>query len=112
MTSDCHTIEEHNATLYADLSRLLEEGLSSARMGHWAQVQCVTTQMEAVAKNLAEAGHGEDQISGAQRMRLKELYNLLMVAVEAEREETQTHLKKLRGVKRAVGVYGSPSKKR
>jgi hypothetical protein len=113
MASDCHTDSEtRTAGLWNDLCGLLEHGISLAKVGHWTRVEAVAMRMEIVAHDLAETVGFGGEIPEPQRARLKELYGQLKLAVQAQREETQGRLKKLRGVRRVVGVYGGNSSKR
>lgn len=113
MAFDRHTDSETRpAGLSNDLCDLLEMGISLAKVGHWTRVEAVAMRMETVAQKLAEATGRGRKIPEPQRARLEELYGHLRLAVEAQREEAQGRLKKLRGVKRAVGVYGGISSNR
>ncbi len=96
----------------AQLCGLLTEQIAFARQGNMGQVERLGTEVDAVIAAVTP-GLAESPLTiGSQRSRLQELYDELVLVLQAEQADVQTKLKQLQQVKRAVGVYNHKRQRR
>lgn len=88
--------------LVGALHRLLEGQIACARQGNLARVEELAEQASAIVTKLANERDSEGMIrdSGVEK-----LYRELALVLTAEKDDVQDKLKRLRQVKRAIGVY-------
>lgn len=98
--------------LAADLHRLLLDQIACAREGHFAKVEGLSIQVDAIVTRMMECRNrmalGED----IRREGLERLYGELVLMLKAEQTDVEGSLKQLRRVKRAVGAYGRKTRRR
>jgi hypothetical protein len=89
-----------------ELGLLLDEQIAAVRGGDFGRVDRLSARMgDLVAQVVRSAGRDPSWENGG-RTRLRQLYNELILALQAECDDVQAKLKQLRRVKQAVGAYG------
>jgi hypothetical protein len=89
-----------------ELGLLLDEQIAAVRGGDFGRVDRLSVQTgHLVAQVVRNAGR-DPSPGSAGRDRLRQLYNELILALQAECDDVQAKLKQLRRVKQAVGAYG------
>jgi hypothetical protein len=88
-----------------ELCALISAQITCARDGDLAQVERLCARVDDMVARMKE-GSGDGSVAGPQRMRLKQLYEELVLTLRAEQADMEARLKQLRKVKRAVGTYG------
>lgn len=113
MTEDCQSGEPVRAEDWpAQLCGLLTEQIAFARQGNMGQVERLGTEVDAIIAAMAP-GLAESPLTiGPQRSRLRELYDELVLVLQAEQADVQTKLRQLQQVKRVVGVYNRKRQRR
>jgi hypothetical protein len=96
----------------AQLCGLLTEQIAFARQGNMGQVERLGTQVDGIIATVAPGPANAPLMVGPQRSRLQELYDELVLVLQAEQADVQTKLKQLQQVKRVVGVYNRKRQRR
>ena len=110
MTADAHAISEtRTSDTFAELCDLLVAQITCAQDGRLAQVEQLGARADAVIARMRETGADRD-VTDAQRIRLKRLYDELVLTLQAEHADVGARLRQLRRVRRAVGAYGGKAK--
>jgi hypothetical protein len=113
MVEDCQRSEPVGAEDWpAQLCGLLTEQIAFARQGNMGQVERLGTQVDGIIAAMGPAPANAPLMAGSQRSRLEELYDELVLVLQAEQADVQTKLTQLQQVKRAVGVYNRKRQRR
>lgn len=106
MTADAdHTSATQASSTFAELCELLSAQVACARDGNLVQVEQLCARADHVIARIRETG-AYHYVTELQRIRLEQLYEELVLMLQAEHADVETRLKQLRQVKRAVGAYG------
>ena len=100
--------EEHTYLLNK-LKKLLEEQIQIIHQGNVNddRIDNFNRQAELIVGKIVETGILEIEELNQQREQLKKLYNILNLAVIAQRDETARNLKHIRIGKKTIDVYQS-----
>ena len=98
---------EEQTYLLNKLKRLLEEQIQIIHQGNTNddRVDNFNKQAESIVGKIVETGILEIEELNQQREKLKKLYNILNLAVIAQRDETAKNIKKIRRGKKTIEVY-------
>lgn len=106
MTGDaCHTPKAWTSETFARLCDLLAAQIACVRDGDLVQVERLCARADDMVTWMKQTG-AHQCVTGPQRTRLRQLYDELTLALQAEHVDVEARLKQLRQVKRAVGAYG------
>ena len=91
------------------LKNLLEEQIQIIHQGNTndERIDDFNRQTESVVEKIVESGILEIKELNQQREQLKKLYNILNLAVIAQRDETVKNIKHIRRGKKTIDVYRS-----
>jgi hypothetical protein len=111
MTRDLQTVSaQPGEELVAALRQLLDEQVTRAREGDLSRVEELGQLANVVVMEIGRYGDAACAAMEAQREELKRLYRELVLALTAERADVEARLKRLRRVRRAVGIYGGTAR--
>jgi len=96
----------------ASLRRLLEQQVAYARKGSFRQVEQLGEATSAAVAGISQGGDAVKAALDAQRGDLMRLYRELTLMLRGEQADMQDRLKRLRQVRRAVGVYAGATRPR
>jgi hypothetical protein len=88
-----------------ELCALISAQITCARDGDLAQVERLCARVDDMVARMKE-GSADRSVAEPQRMRLRQLYEELILTLRTGQADTEARLKQLRRVKRAVGTYG------
>ncbi len=89
------------------LINLLEQQICKIHQGNTGadRIDDFNRKAESIVKNIVESGILENQELNQQREHLIKLYNILNLAVIAQRDETAKNIKEIRRGKKTIEVY-------
>jgi hypothetical protein len=98
---------EEQTYLLNKLKRLLEEQIQIIHQGNTNddRVDNFNKQAESIVGKIVETGILEIEELNQQREKLKKLYNILNLAVIAQRDEAAKNIKEIRRGKKTIEVY-------
>ena len=100
---------EEQLYLLNKLKKLLEEQIQIIHQGNAndERIDDFNRQTESVVEKIVESGILEIEELNQQREQIKKLYNILNLAVIAQRDETAKNINHIRRGKRTMDVYQS-----
>jgi hypothetical protein len=106
-TSTIEIAPEEHVYLLNKLKRLLEEQIQLIHQGSTndERIETFNRQAESIVGKIVEAGILELEELSQQREQLKKLYNILNLAVIAQRNETAKNINHIRKGKKTIEVY-------
>lgn len=87
------------------LDHLLAQQIVCLREGNLDGVEQIAVRADALVAGIVSHGAPGSVMTPSSKVRLKQRYEELALALRAERSDVQTKLRQLRQVKRAVGSY-------
>lgn len=106
MTDDTrHSPEAQTSETFAELCDLLSAQIACARDGRLVQVERLCVHADDVVTRMGQTG-ANHSVSDSERICLQQLYDELVLTLQAEQADVEVRLKQLRQVKRVVGAYG------
>ena len=107
MNTNVSEIVPEQIYLFNKLSNLLEEQIRKIHQGNASvdRIDDFNRQAEPIVKKIVESGVLENEELKQQREHLKKLYNILNLAVIAQRDETAKNIKEIRRGKKTIEVY-------
>jgi len=99
------TSVQDTGELVKSLCTLLQEQAKCVREGNLSRVEQLGEQADRIISGIRQTGRRESPIPAAYRDHLRQLYEELTLAIQAQMHDVHARLKLLRQVKRATGVY-------
>jgi len=99
------TSVQDTGELVKSLCTLLQEQAKCVREGNLSRVEQLGEQVDRVIVGIMQIGGRESPIPAAYHGCLRQLYEELTLAIQAQMHDVHARLKLLRQVKRAAGIY-------
>ncbi len=87
------------------LCNLLQEQAGCVRQGNLSRVEQLSEQADRIIAQIRQAERHESPVPAAYHDRLRQLYEELTLAIQAQMHDVDARLRLLRRVKRAAGTY-------